>query len=362
MPGVLGRARPGHCRDRQGRRRNRRLVVHGHGPLLPDGQIAPADDPMLEGYTTLGFLAAQTERLRSALLVTGVTYRHPGLLAKTVTTLDVLSGGRALLGIGAAWYEREHLGAGRAVPADRRSGSSGWRRRSRSACRCGATTTAPTRASTTSWPRRCAARAGPAAASADPDRRRRREEDTAAGGAVRRRLQPLRLRAREVAHKLDVLRATARPKAATTTRSRRPCRAGRTRSPTGTPSSASPSSSTSLGIEHIHLRTRSDDPAGYVARFGERGRSAAGGRLRTSTRRRSRGCLETLCQLRLNSGATDMTLSGPLPGCAERVITQTRSPPRARSRLLRVLQVVIGHDVPLRPPRCWRGSTVGSVR
>jgi len=73
-------------------------------------------EPMLEGYTTLGYLAAVTERLRLSLLVTGVTYRHPGLLAKTVTTLDVLSGGRAMLGIGAAWYEREHLGLGVPFP------------------------------------------------------------------------------------------------------------------------------------------------------------------------------------------------------------------------------------------------------
>ena len=71
---------------------------------------------MLEGYTTLGFLAGQTQRMRLGLLVTGVTYRHPGLLAKIVTTLDVLSGGRAQLGIGAAWYEREHLGLGVPFP------------------------------------------------------------------------------------------------------------------------------------------------------------------------------------------------------------------------------------------------------
>ncbi len=75
-----------------------------------------AHDPMLEGYTSLGFLAAHTERVRLGLLVTGVTYRHPGLLAKTVATLDVLSGGRARLGIGAAWYEREHLGLGVPFP------------------------------------------------------------------------------------------------------------------------------------------------------------------------------------------------------------------------------------------------------
>ncbi|HEX2820304.1 MAG TPA: LLM class F420-dependent oxidoreductase [Streptosporangiaceae bacterium] len=73
-------------------------------------------EPMLEGYTTLGYLAAVTSRLRLGLLVTGVTYRHPGLLAKQVATLDVLSGGRAFLGIGAAWYEREHRGLGVPFP------------------------------------------------------------------------------------------------------------------------------------------------------------------------------------------------------------------------------------------------------
>ena len=78
--------------------------------------MAPAEDPMLEGYTALGFLAGVTQRLRLRLLVTGVTYRHPGLLAKIVTTLDVLSEGRAELGIGAAWYEREHRGLGVPFP------------------------------------------------------------------------------------------------------------------------------------------------------------------------------------------------------------------------------------------------------
>ena len=79
-------------------------------------QMAPATDPMLEGYTALGFVAALTERMTLGLLVTGVTYRHPGLLAKIVATLDVLSAGRAQLGIGAAWYEREHLGLGVPYP------------------------------------------------------------------------------------------------------------------------------------------------------------------------------------------------------------------------------------------------------
>jgi F420-dependent oxidoreductase-like protein len=79
-------------------------------------QRAPATDPMLEGYTTLGFIAAQTRRLKLGLLVTGVTYRYPGLLAKIVATLDVLSEGRAFLGIGAAWYEKEHLALGVPYP------------------------------------------------------------------------------------------------------------------------------------------------------------------------------------------------------------------------------------------------------
>ena len=80
-------------------------------------QLGGPDEPMLEGYTGLGYLAGRTRTLTLGLLVTGVTYRHPGLLAKTVTTLDVLSQGRAMLGVGAAWYEREHLGLGVPFPS-----------------------------------------------------------------------------------------------------------------------------------------------------------------------------------------------------------------------------------------------------
>jgi F420-dependent oxidoreductase-like protein len=71
-----------------------------------------AAEPMLEAYTTLGHVAALTDRMTLGVLVTGVMYRHPGLLAKIVTTLDVLSGGRARMGIGASWYEREQRGLG----------------------------------------------------------------------------------------------------------------------------------------------------------------------------------------------------------------------------------------------------------
>lgn len=75
-----------------------------------------AQDPFLEGYTSLGFLAGLTTKIELSLLVTGVTYRYPGLLAKVVTTLDVLSQGRSMLGLGAAWYEREHLALGFPYP------------------------------------------------------------------------------------------------------------------------------------------------------------------------------------------------------------------------------------------------------
>jgi len=70
------------------------------------------DQPILEAYVLLGALAASTERVQLGTMVTGVTYRNPALLAKMVTTLDVVSKGRAVLGIGAAWYEPEHVGLG----------------------------------------------------------------------------------------------------------------------------------------------------------------------------------------------------------------------------------------------------------
>src|SRR5207253_1236347 len=71
---------------------------------------------MLEGYSALAYAAALTKRVKLGTLVTGVTYRHPGILVKTATTLDVLSGGRAYFGVGAAWNEGEHLGLGVPFP------------------------------------------------------------------------------------------------------------------------------------------------------------------------------------------------------------------------------------------------------
>jgi F420-dependent oxidoreductase-like protein len=80
------------------------------------GSHGPVEQDMLEAYTTLGFIAAHTSRVRLLTLVTAVTYRDPGLLAKMVTTLDVLSGGRAMLGIGAAWNQEESEGLGLCFP------------------------------------------------------------------------------------------------------------------------------------------------------------------------------------------------------------------------------------------------------
>ena len=80
------------------------------------GGVGPETAPMLEAYTTLSALATQTKRVKLGTLVTGVTYRNPALLAKQVTALDVVSKGRAILGIGAAWNENEHVGYGLEFP------------------------------------------------------------------------------------------------------------------------------------------------------------------------------------------------------------------------------------------------------
>jgi F420-dependent oxidoreductase-like protein len=88
--------------------------VMDHFYQLPN--IGPRTDPMLEGYATLAGIAARTKKVRLGTLVTGVTYRNPAFLAKEVTTLDIVSSGRAILGIGAAWNEDEHRGYGYEFP------------------------------------------------------------------------------------------------------------------------------------------------------------------------------------------------------------------------------------------------------
>jgi F420-dependent oxidoreductase-like protein len=93
------------------------LWVMDHLYQLPG--LGGADQPMLEAYTLLGALAARTRSVQLGTLVTGVTYRNPALLAKEVTTLDVISSGRAILGIGAAWHDIEHVAFGFDYPSDR---------------------------------------------------------------------------------------------------------------------------------------------------------------------------------------------------------------------------------------------------
>jgi F420-dependent oxidoreductase-like protein len=90
------------------------VFVMDHFYQLPN--IGPRTDPMLEGYTVLAGMAARTKKVRLGTLVSGVTYRNPAFLAKVVTTLDVVSSGRAILGIGAAWNEDEHRGYGYEFP------------------------------------------------------------------------------------------------------------------------------------------------------------------------------------------------------------------------------------------------------
>ncbi len=94
--------------------------IHSFWPMDHFFQIAVAGQPeeaMVEVYSTLAWAAGQTTRMQLGALVTGVHYRHPGLLLKTVSTLDVLSGGRAWLGLGAAWNEDESRGLGVPFPA-----------------------------------------------------------------------------------------------------------------------------------------------------------------------------------------------------------------------------------------------------
>ena len=112
-PAAL-RDRLGDVAERAERAGYDRVSVMDH--VWQIAHLGPPEHEMLEAYTALGFLAARTERVKLLTVVTAVVYRDPGLLAKAVTTLDVLSGGRAMLGIGAAWNEEESRGLGLFFP------------------------------------------------------------------------------------------------------------------------------------------------------------------------------------------------------------------------------------------------------
>ena len=153
--------------------------------------LGPPEHEMLEAYTTLGYIAARTSKVELLAWVTAVSYRDPGLLAKIVTTLDVLSKGRAWLGIGAAWNSEEAEGLGLFFPptAER------FERLEETLQIClqmWSDSDAPydgKHYQLGAHAERPAVAAAPAPA--DPHRRRRGEEDAADGRAVRRRLQPV---------------------------------------------------------------------------------------------------------------------------------------------------------------------------
>jgi F420-dependent oxidoreductase-like protein len=112
-PEALGPALAKHARDGEAAGVTRITVMDHFWQIRG---VGPADHEMLEAYAALGFIVAHTSRVRLHTLVTGVTYREPGLLAKQISTLDVLSGGRVGLGIGAAWNDEESAGLGFAFP------------------------------------------------------------------------------------------------------------------------------------------------------------------------------------------------------------------------------------------------------
>ncbi|MDQ1130232.1 LLM class F420-dependent oxidoreductase [Microbacterium sp. SORGH_AS_0888] len=112
-PAALGPALAAHVREAEAAG-IQRITVMDHFWQLPG--IGPESNEMLEAYATLGFIAAHTEKALLHTLVTGVIYRHPSLLAKQISTLNVLSGGRVGLGIGAAWNEQECAGLGFPFP------------------------------------------------------------------------------------------------------------------------------------------------------------------------------------------------------------------------------------------------------
>jgi F420-dependent oxidoreductase-like protein len=229
-----------------------------------------AHDPMLEGYTTLGFVAAHTERVKLGTVVTGVTYRHPGLLAKIVTTLDVLSEGRAFMGIGAAWYEREHLALGVPYPPI----SERFERLEEAvqiALQMWSDDEGPFEgkhyqlAETILQPRPITQPHPPIVIGGGGEKKTLR--------LVAKYADACNIIAQDVetaAHKLEVLREHCQNEGRDYDKIEKTVQGG------GIDPVADPDGFLKLmeqysaaGFEHIHMRTATDDPAGYVAKFGE---------------------------------------------------------------------------------------------
>lgn len=231
-----------------------------------------AHDPMLEGYTLLGFAAAHTSRLRLGTLVTGVTYRHPGLLSKIVTTLDVLSGGRAMLGIGAAWYEREHLALGVPYPpmAERFE-------RLEEALQIALQMWDPENdgpfegrhyslAETISQPAPVSSPRPPIMIGGSGERKTLRMVAQYADISNLNLTEP-----EEIAHKLAVLREHCDRLGRDYDAIEKSCQGGAV-DPVADPDGflRKMERLAALGIEHVQLRNRTPDPVGYVTEFGEK--------------------------------------------------------------------------------------------
>jgi F420-dependent oxidoreductase-like protein len=233
-------------------------------------QFQTAHDPMLEGWTTLGYLAAKTERVKLGTIVTGVTYRHPGLLVKIANTLDVLSEGRSFLGLGAAWYEREHLALGVPYPpmAER------FERLEEAlqiALQMWSDDEGPYQgrhyrlAETINVPRPVQTPHPPIVIGGGGERKTLR--------LVAQYADACNLNVTEVdevAHKLQVLREHCDAVGRDYTTIEKTMQGGAA-DPVADPDAFLRYAErlAGLGIEHIHLRTQTDDPAGYVGRFGE---------------------------------------------------------------------------------------------
>lgn len=233
-------------------------------------QFQTAHDPMLEGYTTLGFIAAHTERVKIGTVVTGVTYRHPGLLSKIVTTLDVLSEGRAFYGIGAAWYEREHLALGVPYP----SMSERFERLEETiqiALQMWSDDEGPFEgkhyrlAETISRPRPIQQPHPPIVIGGSGEKKTLRLVAKYAQGTNLNVNEP-----DEVEHKLNVLREHCDAEGRDYDSIEKSCQGGAMNPVDDVDGFLRRAEQLAgLGIEHVQLRTQSDDPAGYVARFGE---------------------------------------------------------------------------------------------
>ncbi len=244
------------------------LTVQDH--FLQMEQFRSAHDPMLESWSTLGFLAARTERVRIGTVVTGITYRNPAVLAKTATTIDVLSDGRSFLGVGAGWYEREHLAYGIDYPslAER---FERLEETVRIALQMWSDDEGPFAgthyqlAETINRPRPIQRPHPPLVIGGGGERKTLRLVAQYADACNLNVVEP-----DQVAHKLEVLR--------------RHCDAlGRDEStiektmqtsawdPVAEPDAflRFAEQVAAVGMEHLHVRVQSNDPAGYVARFGE---------------------------------------------------------------------------------------------